>query len=180
MTDPNNYSGQQPDYQQNTSQGQNQPNYQNQQNQYGQPTPQYTQNPNGQQPQAQGQYNAPYNAPYNGQNYGQNYAQPNQQQYTPAGGYGPQPGYAYAPQVVSSKSKIAAGLLGIFLGAFGVHNFYLGQTGKAVAQLLITLLSFGFLSGVSAIWGLIEGIMILVSHPGNPWHQDAQGFELQE
>jgi hypothetical protein len=37
MTDPNNYSGQQPDYQQNTSQGQNQPNYQNQQNQYGQP-----------------------------------------------------------------------------------------------------------------------------------------------
>lgn len=176
MTDSNNYSGQQPDYQQNTSQGQNQPNYQNQQNQYGQPTPQYTQNPNGQQPQAQGQYNAPYN----GQNYGQNYAQPNQQQYTPAGGYGPQPGYAYAPQVVSSKSKIAAGLLGIFLGAFGVHNFYLGQTGKAVAQLLITLLSFGFLSGVSAIWGLIEGIMILVSHPGNPWHQDAQGFELQE
>ena len=26
----------------------------------------------------------------------------------------------------NAKSKIAAGLLGIFLGAFGVHNFYLG------------------------------------------------------
>ena len=59
------------------------------------------------------------------------------------------------------KSKIAAGLLGIFLGAFGVHNFYLGYTGKAVAQLLITLLSCFFFSAVSSIWGLIEGIMIL-------------------
>ena len=41
----------------------------------------------------------------------------------------------------AAKSKIAAGILGIFLGAFGVHNFYLGYNGKAVGQLLITLLS---------------------------------------
>lgn len=61
----------------------------------------------------------------------------------------------------TNKSKIAAGLLGILLGCFGAHNFYLGYTGKAVAQLLITLLSCFVLSGVSAIWGLIEGIMIL-------------------
>ena len=61
----------------------------------------------------------------------------------------------------TAKSKIAAGLLGIFLGSFGVHNFYLGYTGKAVAQLLITVLSCGFLSFASAIWGLIEGILIL-------------------
>lgn len=60
-----------------------------------------------------------------------------------------------------AKSKMAAGLLGIFLGSFGVHNFYLGYTGKAVAQLLITLLSCFILSEVSMIWGLIEGIMIL-------------------
>ena len=59
------------------------------------------------------------------------------------------------------KSKIAGGLLGIFLGTFGVHNFYLGYTGKAIAQLLITILSCGFLSIVSSIWGLIEGILIL-------------------
>ena len=26
----------------------------------------------------------------------------------------------------NAKSKLAAGLFGIFLGAFGVHNFYLG------------------------------------------------------
>ncbi len=61
----------------------------------------------------------------------------------------------------NSKSKLAAGLLGIFLGGLGVHNFYLGYTGKAVAQLLISILSCGILSPVSAIWGLVEGILYL-------------------
>lgn len=73
----------------------------------------------------------------------------------------------------NAKSKLAAGLLGIFLGYFGVHNFYLGFKGKAIAQLLITVLSCGILSPVSAIWGLIEGIMYLtgsmnVDADGNP------------
>ena len=31
---------------------------------------------------------------------------------------------------VNQKSKVAAGLFGIFLGSFGVHNFYLGFTGS--------------------------------------------------
>ena len=66
---------------------------------------------------------------------------------------------AYGPR--GDKSKIAAGLLGIFLGCFGVHNFYLGYTGKAVAQLVITVVSCGLLSPISGIWGLIEGILIL-------------------
>lgn len=60
-----------------------------------------------------------------------------------------------------AKSKMAAGLMGIFLGGLGVHNFYLGNTGKAVAQLLITCLSCGILGPISAIWGFIEGILIL-------------------
>lgn len=76
----------------------------------------------------------------------------------------------------NAKSKMAAGLLGIFLGAFGVHNFYLGYTGKAVAQLLITVLSCGFLSFASAIWGLIEGIMIL----SGSINTDANGNELRD
>lgn len=29
----------------------------------------------------------------------------------------------------STRSKLAAGLFGIFLGVFGVHNFYLGSRG---------------------------------------------------
>lgn len=75
-----------------------------------------------------------------------------------------------------SKSKIAAGLLGIFLGGLGVHNFYLGYTGKAVAQLLITLLSCGILSFASAIWGLIEGILILTGSI----NKDAKGNLLKD
>ncbi len=78
--------------------------------------------------------------------------------------------------VTKSKSKIAGGLFGIFLGAFGVHNFYLGYTGKAVAQLLITLLSCGALSVVSAIWGFIEGVLILAGEIKT----DADGKPLSE
>ncbi len=40
------------------------------------------------------------------------------------------------------KSKIAAGLLGIFLGVYGVHNFYLGYYKKAVVQLGLVLFSY--------------------------------------
>lgn len=74
---------------------------------------------------------------------------------------------------MAPKSKVVAGLLGIFLGVFGVHNFYLGYTGKAIAQLLITILSCGLLGGVSSLWGFVEGILILtgsisVDGYGNP------------
>ncbi len=74
---------------------------------------------------------------------------------------------------IPSKSKVIAGLLGIFLGAFGVHNFYLGYNNKAIAQLLITVLSCCILSQISAIWGFIEGILILCGNiktdaDGNP------------
>ncbi len=72
------------------------------------------------------------------------------------------------------KSKIAAGLLGIFLGSFGVHNFYLGYTGKAVAQLLITILTCGFGAAISGVWALIEGILILTGSINT----DADGNEL--
>lgn len=61
----------------------------------------------------------------------------------------------------SPKSKIVAGLLGIFLGWLGIHNFYLGYIRKGIAQLLLTVLSLGFLSWISGLWGLIEGILIL-------------------
>lgn len=117
----------------------------------------------GQQPQA---------------NYGQ---QPSYQQntgyqqpsYQNAGYQQPVGGYqGVAPE---AKSKLAAGLLGIFLGWLGVHNFYLGYTGKAVGQLLLTILSCGTLSFVSAIWGLIEGILILT---GSTITTDASGRPL--
>lgn len=69
------------------------------------------------------------------------------------------------------KSKLAAGLLGIFLGGFGVHNFYLGYMTKAIIQVcmgaggfLLSFLTCGitaFATLAAGIWGLVEGIMIL-------------------
>ena len=71
------------------------------------------------------------------------------------------------------KSKVVAGLLGIFLGSLGIHNFYLGYITKAVIQLVITVVTCGFGAIVSEIWGLIEGILILCGNintdgKGNP------------
>ena len=74
------------------------------------------------------------------------------------------------------KSKLVAGLLGIFIGGLGIHNFYLGYTGKAVAQLLITLLSCGFGVVVTGIWALIEGIQVLTGKID----RDAKGNLLGE
>ena len=79
-------------------------------------------------------------------------------------------GVANKPKAsADSKSKLAAGLLGIFLGCFGVHNFYLGYTSKAVTQLVLTIVGYvlccigiGILLVLGVgIWGLVEGIMIL-------------------
>ena len=69
------------------------------------------------------------------------------------------------------KSKLAAGLLGVFLGGFGVHNFYLGYTGRGVAQILLN-----FCCGIGSIWGFIEGILILVGNINT----DASGAPLGE
>ena len=81
-------------------------------------------------------------------------------------------GFAITPTSVpnpNAKSKLVAGLLGILLGGLGIHNFYLGYTGKGVAQILLS-----FCCGVGYIWGLIEGILILC---GNI-NQDANGNPL--
>lgn len=73
------------------------------------------------------------------------------------------------PPAEDAKSKLVAGLLGIFLGAFGVHNFYLGYTQKAVIQVVCSVVGIVLSCiGIGAlivlgieIWGLVEGVMIL-------------------
>ena len=78
------------------------------------------------------------------------------------------------------KSKMAAGLLGIFLGSLGIHNFYLGYTTKAIVQLLVTLLggvvTCGLASVAVYVWGLVEGIMILTGSINT----DANGNPLKD
>lgn len=93
-----------------------------------------------------------------------------------------------------AKSKVTAGLLGIFLGAIGAHNWYLGEKAKGIAHVCMFFSSlpsiiaisfvlpstrtisavmqteavfdalsvfFALIIIASAVWGLIEGIMIL-------------------
>ena len=72
----------------------------------------------------------------------------------------------------AAKSKLAAGLLGIFLGGWGVHNFYLGFTTKGVIQILLTV----FTCGIAALWGFIEGILILAGSI----KVDANGVPLKD
>jgi len=82
-------------------------------------------------------------------------------------------GYSLAPSVkTGAKSKMTAGLLGIFLGGFGVHNFYLGNTTRAIIQIVVTLVT----CGAGSLWGLIEGIMILIGKIDT----DAEGNKLAD
>ena len=74
------------------------------------------------------------------------------------------------------KSKMAAGLFGIFLGGLGVHSFYLGKIGIGVLQIIVTI----FTCGIGSLWGFIEGIVILCSKPGSAYHKDANGCELDD
>lgn len=61
-----------------------------------------------------------------------------------------------ARDLVFTKSKVAAGVLGILLGAFGAHKFY---TGKWVQGLIYLVF---FWTYIPAIVGFIEGIRYLV------------------
>jgi TM2 domain-containing membrane protein YozV len=67
----------------------------------------------------------------------------------------------YNPAFPMAKSRIAAGVMAILIGALGIHNFYLGYTGRALTQLLITVCTCGVGGIAMEIWALIEGIMIL-------------------
>lgn len=75
---------------------------------------------------------------------------------------------------MSDKSRMTAGLLGIFLGGFGVHNFYLGYTNKAVIQIVVTVLT----CGLGSLWGIYEGIMILTGNEA--FQYDSDGRRLIE
>jgi hypothetical protein len=54
------------------------------------------------------------------------------------------------------KSKVVTGLLGIFLGTFGIHKFYLNQSKQGLVYLLF------FWSGIPTIVGIIEGVVYLL------------------
>jgi TM2 domain-containing membrane protein YozV len=100
--------------------------------------------------------------PYGGQAYGQPLPMP----------------YVPLPANVSPKSKIVAGLLGIFLGWLGIHRFYLGYNGIGLLMLLLTIIagpaSSGCTVGLVGTWGFVEGIICLCGGM-----RDADGRDLR-
>ncbi len=89
-------------------------------------------------------------------------------------GYGQPAPYGMVPYDPQAKSKIAAGLLGIFLGGFGVHRFYLGFTKIGIIQIVVTI----FTCGIGSLWGFVEGILYLVG--SNGYTTDANGRPLRD
>ncbi len=66
----------------------------------------------------------------------------------------------------SEKGFVPAILLCLFLGALGVHRFYVGKIGTGILM-LVTLGGFG-------IWALIDLIMIIVGS-----FKDKQGLPIK-
>jgi len=75
--------------------------------------------------------------------------------------------------VANEKSKLVAGLLGIFLGSLGIHRFYLGYTAIGIVQIIASICTFG----IGSLWGFIEGILILC---GVGITTDAKGNPLKD
>jgi len=68
----------------------------------------------------------------------------------------------YAQPQPVARARVAYVLLGLFLGGLGIHNFYAGYHGRAVAQLVITLLLGWLFIGllITGLWALIEIITV--------------------
>ena len=87
-------------------------------------------------------------------NYNQNSGQTpmyNPPQYQPQAGMEPPPGYV-------QKSRMAAGVLAILLGTYGIHSFYLGNTSRGLLQLLLSLFTCGVGAIIMFIWGIVDGV----------------------
>jgi TM2 domain-containing membrane protein YozV len=71
--------------------------------------------------------------------------------------------------VAQPKTRVIFVLLGIFLGIFGVHNFYAGYVKKGAIQLCVTLLSCFYGAVISWIWAIAEICMV---------NKDAEGTQF--
>jgi TM2 domain-containing membrane protein YozV len=60
------------------------------------------------------------------------------------------------------KNKVAAGLLAIFLGFWGVHKFYLGFTGPALVFLLVNTIGFAITWIMLFVPNIVLGIIAFV------------------
>lgn len=71
----------------------------------------------------------------------------------------------------SSKNKIIAIVLCLFLGGLGVHRMYIGRVMSGLVMLGLTILGailamfgIGFINGLVSFWALIDLIRICIGH----------------
>ena len=69
-------------------------------------------------------------------------------------------GQNLASQMIESdRNMYIAAILAFLLGAFGIHDFYLGYTSRGVIKIVLTLLvATSFISG---IWSIVDLVLIL-------------------
>lgn len=83
---------------------------------------------------------------------------------------------SYNPQ---AKSRVIAGVLALFVGYLGIHNFYLGYKGKGMAQLLLTTIGWIiFFLGpmIAGVWSFIEALQLFLGSK----NVDAYGIRLKD
>lgn len=57
----------------------------------------------------------------------------------------------------NGKNIVLAYVLAIFVGILGIHRFYLGRKGSAIAMLILGLFSLGLITGV---WVIVDLFLI--------------------
>ena len=80
------------------------------------------------------------------------------------------------------RSRVVAGLLGVFLGGLGLHRMYLGHWRRGLTMLAITVVGGLFTLGLAALvmgaCGFIEGLLYLSVRRGR-FARDAYGKPLR-
>ncbi|WP_342371789.1 NINE protein [Propioniciclava soli] len=61
----------------------------------------------------------------------------------------------------SDRSRAVAGLLQVLLAPFAAGRLYLGDTKLALTQIVVSWAT----CGLGAVWPLVDGIRLLVTHP---------------
>ena len=70
----------------------------------------------------------------------------------------------------NAKDRVAYVLLAIFLGSYGIHNFYAGYTTRGLIQLLVSILTC-FIGAIPMwIWAIVEACTV---------EQDANGVRFK-
>ena len=83
-------------------------------------------------------------------------------------------GQNLASQMIESdRNTYVAAILAFLLGAFGIHDFYLGYTSRGVIKIVLTLLVVT--SFISGIWSIVDLVLILTGKMG-----DSKGLPLKK